>query len=50
MRGSLIVDQVDQGIGEAKLRIRIAPFAGDPGVAEQRLIGAEYQRQRIQEK
>jgi hypothetical protein len=50
MGGMLIIDQVHQCISKTKLRIRIAAFGSDTGVAYQGIICAEYKGQRVQEK
>ena len=50
MRGPLLVQQVDQRIGEAELGIRILALAGDARVPDQRVVGTEDQREGVQQK
>jgi len=50
MGGMLIHDQVDQGIGKAKLRIGVLAFGRETRAAHQGIVRAENERHGIQEK
>jgi hypothetical protein len=45
----LLVEQIDQRVSEAELRIGILPLAGDPRVSNQGIISPEDQRKSIKQ-
>jgi hypothetical protein len=45
----LIIDQVYQGIGKAKLCVGVSTFCSDSGTVDQCVIGTEDERHGIQQ-
>lgn len=49
MGGLLLVEEVDEGVGEAELGVRIPTLAGDAGAADQGVVGAEDEGEGVEQ-